>query len=84
MSTEKRWIVFYYLVFYLPKTDNQWAIANNFLTSIVVNGDLGSDIIDLNAVAKLVNDSIYNYVKETYGTVKTHICKELVVQYKEH
>ena len=84
MSTEKRWIVFYYLVFYLPKTDNQWAIVNNFLKSIVVNVDLGFDIIDLNAVVKLVNDSIYNYVKETYGTVKTHICKELVLQYKEH
>ena len=66
----------------LPKTDDQWAIANDFFKSIFVNIDLDSFIIDANAVAKLMNDSIYNCFKENYGTFKTHVCKELVLKYK--
>ena len=69
---------------YLPKTDDQWAIANDFFKSIFVNIDLDSDIIDVNTVVKLMNDSIYNYFKENYGTVKTHVCKELILKYKEY
>jgi len=54
------------------------------MSSIFVRIDIDSDNIDVNAVVKLMNDSIYNYLKENYGTVKTHICKELVLKYKNY
>ena len=68
----------------LPKTDDQWTMANDFFKSFFINIDFDSDIIDANAVVKLINDSIYNYLKENYGTVKTHVSKELVLKYNEY
>ena len=56
-------------------------MANDFFQSIFVNIDFDSDIIDVNEVVKLMNDSIYNYLKENYGTVKAHVSKELILKY---
>ena len=67
----------------LLKTDDQWTMANDFFKSIFVNIDFDSDIIDVNAVVKLMNESIYNYVTENYVTVKTHVSKELGLQYSK-
>ena len=68
----------------LPKTDDQWTMANDFFKSIFVNIDFDSEIIDVNAVVKLMNDSIYNYFNEKYRKVKTHVSKELVLKYSEY
>ena len=38
---------------YLPKTDDQWAIAKDFFKSIFVNINLDSNFIDVNAVVKV-------------------------------
>ena len=51
---------------YLLKTDDQWAMANDFFKSIFVNIDFDSDIIDVNAVVELMKNSIYNYFNENY------------------
>ena len=69
---------------YLPKRDDQCKITNDFFKSIFLNIDFDPDIIDVNAVVKVMKDSICNYFKENYGTVKTHVCKELVLKYKEY
>ena len=59
-------------------------MANDFFKSSFVNIDFDSDVIDVNAVVELMKDSIYNYFKENYGTVKTHVSKQLVLKYSEY
>ena len=69
---------------YLPKTSNQWAIANDFFKSTFVNIDFNLDNTDIGAILRLLNNSIYNYFNENYGTVRANVDKELVIKYREY
>ena len=65
---------------YLPKTSDQWAVANGFFKSTFVNIDFYLDNTDVDAILRLLNNSIYNYFRENYGTVKANVDRELVIE----
>ena len=69
---------------YLPKTSDQWAMANDFFKSTFVNIDFDLDNIDVDAILRLLNNSIYNYFTENNGTVRTNVDKELIIKYREY
>ena len=65
----------------LPKTDNHWNIANSYFKSTLPVSSI--DIEDLNATIKCMNETIYNYFKDDYGTVETNTYKIYHEKYKE-
>ena len=65
----------------LPKTDNHWNIANSYFKSTLPVSSI--DIEDLNATIKCMNETIYNYFKDNYGTVETNTYKIYHEKYKE-
>jgi len=67
----------------LPKSDEEWDLANNYFKSILAYWGFNSYSLDLDAFINFMNDSIYNYFKATYGTVDNYTDKELVIKYKE-
>jgi len=64
----------------LPRSDNEWLLANTFFQSafvnVVVNESTVSDVV------KLMSTTIYNYFKEACGTVG-NCDKELENKYKD-
>ena len=62
---------------YLPKTSEQWMMANDFFKHALVDIDIDSSNADINSAIRLMDNSTYNYVKENYGTVKSQVGKEL-------
>ena len=44
----------------LPKRDEKWDLANNYLKSIFADWDFNSYSLDLDAFIQFMNDSIYN------------------------
>ena len=67
---------------YLPKTSEQWVMANDFFKHALADIDIDSSNADINSAIRLLNISIHNYFKETYGTVKSQVDKELVENYR--
>ena len=65
----------------LSKTDNHWNIANSYFKSTLPISSI--DIEDLNATIKCMNETIYNYFKDNYGTVETNTYKIYHQKYKE-
>ena len=70
-------------VILLPKSDEEWDLANSYFKSIFADWDSNSYSLDLDAFIQFMNDSIYNYFKAIYGTVDNYTDKELVIKYKE-
>ena len=69
---------------YLPKTSEQWMMANDFFKHALADIDIDSSTADINAAILVMNNYIYNYFKENYGTVEIQIDKELVQKCKEY
>ena len=53
----------------LPKSSEQWTEANNYFRSIFANIIFQEDMMD--ETIKFMNDSIYDFFKATYGTIKS-------------
>ena len=69
----------------LPKTSEQWNLANDYLKSVFIDLDFNSDSIDLiDESVRLINNTIYNYFRDHYGTVRSHVEKELVQKYNTY
>jgi len=58
---------------YLPKTKEQWSLANDFFKQAVKDIDFDSDNADANSVIHLIKETLYNYFKDNYGTVKCQV-----------
>ena len=69
---------------YLPKTSEQWIMVNGFFKHALADIDNDSSNANINAAIRVMNNSIYNYFKENYGTVKSQTDKEHVQKYKEY
>ena len=54
----------------LPQTSSDWEIANSYFHAHLPLGQLKNG--NLNVLATQFNDTIYNYFKENFGTVKDH------------
>ena len=57
----------------LPKMDNHWNIAYSYFKSTLPISSIDNE--DLNTTIKCMNETIYNYFKDNYGTVKTNTYK---------
>ena len=69
---------------HLPKSDDQWTLTNDFFKTIFADIDFESYSIDFNDTIRYINETIYNYFKQNYGTVSTFVDQELVAKYKNH
>jgi len=69
---------------WLPKSDEEWDLANIYFKSIFADWDFSSSSLDLDAFIQFMNNSIYNYFKPNYGTVDNYTDKQLVIKYKEY
>ena len=64
----------------LPRSDNEWLLANTFFKSTFVNVVVNESSV--NDIVKMMSTTIYKYFKETYGTVDS--CdKDLENKYKD-
>ena len=68
----------------LPKTSEQWVMANDLFKHALADIDIDSSNADINSAIRLISNSIYNYFKENYEIVKSQVYKELVENYKEY
>ena len=69
----------------LPKTSEQWNLANDYFKSVVIHLDFPSVSIDsIDESVRLINITIYSYFKDHYGIVKNHIEKEIVQKYNTY
>ena len=64
---------------YVSKTNEQWSLVKDFFKEASIDVDFDSDSVDANSVVHVLNNSLYNYFKEHYGTVKCQIDKALVL-----
>ena len=64
-----------------PKMDKHWHIANSYFKLTLPVSSI--NIEDLNATIKCMNETIYNYFKDNYGTVETNTYKLYHEKYKE-
>ena len=70
----------------LPKSSEQWIEANNYFRLIFANIILQTDMMD--ETIKFMNDSIYEFFKANYGTIKStnqanknfHVYKDFTVK----
>ena len=68
---------------YLPKTNEQWNLANDFFTHAVEETDCDLDNADVNSIICLMTNTKYNSFTENYGTVKYQVDQDLVTKYRE-
>ena len=66
----------------LPKTDDQWKLANQFFHSVLSNFTLRQDSIG-EAIIHM-NEVIFNYCKDTYGFQENNSKTGLVEKYQHH
>ena len=65
----------------LPKSTHQWSIANDFFKAAFLNRPISS--AGLNDVIKEFNVVIYNYFKDTCGSVDSNYNTNLSAKYKD-
>ena len=65
----------------LPKSTHQWSIANDFFKAAFLNRPISS--AGLNDVIKEFNVVIYNYFKNTCGSVDSNYNTNLSTKYKD-
>ena len=65
----------------LPKSKHQWSIANDFFKAAFLNSAISS--AGLNEVIKEFNVVIYNYFKDTCGSVDSNYNIHLSAKYKD-
>ena len=58
----------------LPKNDKDWEIANSFFHMELSIDDINT--VSLDEVVNKFNETIYNYFRDNYGTVKNNKEKE--------
>ena len=69
---------------HLSKSEHQWTLANDFFKTVFADIDFESYSIDFNDTITYINETIYDYFKQNYGTVSTFVDQELVAKYKNH
>ena len=58
----------------LPKASEQWNLANDHFKSVFSDLDFNSDDTgSIDEYVSLINNTIYSYSKNPYGTVKSHV-----------
>ena len=69
----------------LPKTSEQWNLANDYFKSVFNDLHFNSDDIgSIYDCVSLINNTIYSYFKDHYGTVRSHVEQELVQKYNTY
>jgi len=69
----------------LPKTSEQWNLANNYFKSVFTDLHFNSDDIgSIDDHVSLINNTIYSYFKDHYGMVRSHVEQELVQKYNTY
>ena len=69
----------------LPKKNEQWNLANDYFKSVFIDVDFSSDIIDsIKGYVNLINNTIYRYFKDNYGTVKSDVEQVLLQKYSTY
>ena len=63
---------------------NNELMLNNFFKHALADTDIDTSNDDINSAICLMNNSIYNYFKENYGTVKGQVDKEPAQKYKAY
>ena len=66
----------------LPRTSEQWNLANDYFKSVFTDLHFHSDDIDsIDDYDSLINNTIYSYFRDHYRTVRSHVEQELVQKY---
>ena len=69
----------------LLKRNEQWNLSNQYLKSVFIDVDFSSDSIDsINGYVNLINNSIYRYFNDIYGTVNSDVEQVLVQKYNTY
>ena len=67
----------------LLKTSKQWNLAKDYFQYVFIDLHFNSDDIDsIDDYVSLINNTIYSYFKDHYGTVRNHVEQELVQENK--